>query len=59
MSSSTRRDFVFGEYHSNMANTGHFMIRKGNYKYIAFGTTSPYENYKAQLFNLTTDPEEI
>ena len=30
MSSSTRPDFVFGEYHSNMANTGHFMIRKGN-----------------------------
>ena len=59
MTSSTRPDFVFGEYHSNMANTGHFMIRKGNYKYIAFGTTSPYENYKAQLFNLATDPEEI
>ena len=29
-SPATRPDFVFGEYHSNMANTGHFMIRKEN-----------------------------
>ena len=59
MSLATPPDFVFGEYHSNMANTKHFMIRKGNYKYIEFGMTSLYENYKPQLFNLTMDPEEI
>ena len=56
---TSRPDFVFGEYHSNMANTGHFMIKRGNYKYIAFGQTPPYENFKPQLFNLATDPEEI
>ena len=48
-SSATRLDFVFGEYHSNMANTEHSMIRKGNCKYTEFGMTSLYENYKPQL----------
>lgn len=54
-----RPDFVFGEYHSNMANTGHFMIKKGNYKYVAFGRTPPYEDYKPQLFDLSKDWEEV
>eukprot|EP00118_Oscarella_pearsei_P028433 m.2138 g.2138 ORF g.2138 m.2138 type:complete len:547 (+) comp8343_c0_seq1:29-1669(+) len=58
-STSSRPDFIFGEYHSNMANTGHFMIKRGNYKYIAFGQTPPYQGYKPQLFNLATDPQEL
>lgn len=35
-----------------MANTGHFMVKKGNMKLIDFGRTPPFEHYQPQLFDL-------
>eukprot|EP01084_Bolivina_argentea_P244723 409917_1 len=53
-------DFVTSQYHSNFANTGLFMVRKGKYKYIQYGhTLSAFKNYKPQLFNLNDDPYEL
>lgn len=50
---SDRPDWVLSQYHSNMANTGIFMLRRGPWKYIA------YAGYDPQLFNLKTDPDEL
>jgi len=50
---SDRPDWVLSEYHSNMANTGIFMLRRGPWKYIA------YAGYGPQLFNLERDPDEL
>jgi hypothetical protein len=36
-----------------MTNTGIFMLRRGDWKYIA------YAGYEPQLFNLREDPEEM
>lgn len=56
-----REDHVVAQYMSNMANTNGFMIRKGPWKYIAFGKYGPstYKNYAPQLFNLEEDPFEL
>jgi choline-sulfatase len=48
-----RPDWVLSQYHSNMTNTGIFMLRQGPWKYIA------YAGYEPQLFNLQDDPEEM
>lgn len=52
---------VVSQYHSNMGNTGSFMVRKGPWKYIRFGHTlstfSP-EKYTPLLFNVDEDPGE-
>jgi len=50
---SDRPDWVLSQYHSNMSNTGIFMLRRGDWKYIA------YAGYEPQLFNLKDDPEEM
>ena len=50
---------VVSQYHSNMGNTGSFMIRKGNYKYIAFGRKAFDPSYTPQLFDVVEDPEEL
>ena len=42
-----------------MGNTGSFMLRKGNYKYIAFGRKAYDPSYTPQLFNVVQDPEEL
>ena len=56
----TRPDYVTAQYHSNMANTGSFMIRQGPWKYIKFGQyLSTYENYEPMLFNVEADPWEV
>mmetsp|Transcript_6080 Transcript_6080/g.15015 ORF Transcript_6080/g.15015 Transcript_6080/m.15015 type:complete len:212 (+) Transcript_6080:1-636(+) len=56
----SRPDYIVSQYHSNMGNTGSFMIRQGPWKYIAFGNTLPaYKNYEPQLFDVDTDPEEL
>ena len=54
-------NYITSQYHSNMGNTGSFMVRKGEWKYIQFGHYLEYiyKNYSAQLFNLKTDPNEI
>lgn len=50
---SNRRDWAFAEYHDTTVNTGSFMLRRGDWKYIA------YVGYEPQLFNLRDDPDEI
>jgi arylsulfatase K len=50
----TRPYWIFSEYHSNFQNTGSFMVRQGDWKYVAFGG-----GYEPQLFNLSEDPEEM
>lgn len=51
---------VTAQYHSNMGNTGSFMVRWRQYKYIVFGTTlSTFKGYKAQLFDVDQDPDEM
>ena len=53
---------VVSQYHSNMGNTGSFMVRKGQWKYISFGHTlsafSP-DTYTPQLFDVDEDPGEL
>ena len=44
---------VLSEYHAAGSDTGQFMIRQGQWKYISF-VGAP-----AQLFNLSHDPDEI
>ena len=48
-----RPDWVFSEYHGEASATSCFMIRKGEWKYIA------YAGFPPQLFNLEEDPWEI
>ena len=50
---------IVSQYHSNMGNTGSFMLRKGNYKYIAFGRKAYDPSYTPQLFDVVEDPEEL
>lgn len=50
---SDRPDWVLSQYHSNFAQTGIFMLRQGDWKYIA------YAGYEPQLFNLKDDPDEM
>lgn len=53
---------ILSQYHSNMANTGSFMVRKGPWKYITFGhtlSTFSKQAYPAQLFNVDADPDEL
>ena len=44
---------VLSEYHGMGSTTGAFMIRHGRYKYVH------YVAYRAQLFDLEADPEEL
>jgi choline-sulfatase len=43
---------VMAEYHAAGSDTGQFMIRKANWKYVAFVGERP------QLFDLDADPDE-
>ncbi len=44
---------VFAEHHSTTCPTGSFMLRRGDWKYIA------YPGYEPLLFNITEDPDEL
>ena len=63
----TRPDFVVAQYHSNMGNTGSFMLRQGKWKLITFGKNGGNFNgscgapctYASQLFDVENDPEEL
>jgi len=44
---------VFSEYHAAGSETGQFMIRKRNWKYVA------YVDERPQLFDLENDPDEL
>ena len=50
---SDRPDWALSEYHDTSCNTGAFMLRRGEWKYIAYVGQPP------QLFNLKDDPEEV
>ncbi len=52
-SSSQRPDWVLSEFHGTSLNTGSFMLRRGDWKYVA------YVGYEPQLFNLVEDPDEV
>jgi arylsulfatase K len=59
-SSSSRPDFITAQYHSNMANTGTFMVRRGAWKYIQFGHfLKAYAEYPVLLFNVDEDEQEL
>ncbi len=45
--------WVLSEYHDTSVNTGTFMLRRGDWKYVAYVGCEP------QLFNLAEDPHEI
>jgi len=51
---------IVSMYGATFGNTNTFMIRKGPWKYIAFGQFGPawYQNYTPQLFNIEDDPSE-
>lgn len=51
--SADQPNWVVVEYYSNFANTGIFMLRKGNWNYIA------NSGNEAQLFNVDADPWEL
>lgn len=44
---------VFAEYHASGSDTGQFMIRSGQWKYVFYVGTVP------QLFDLEQDPDEL
>ncbi len=48
----SRPGWVLSEYHDSSMNTGGFMLRRGDWKYVA------YAGYPPQLFNLKDDPNE-
>jgi arylsulfatase K len=52
-SSTEFRDYAFSMFTGTAANTSMFMLRTGDYKYIA------YPGYSPQLFNLKDDPNEV
>lgn len=56
---AARPDFAISEFTAEETNTPQFMIRKGDWKYVAYGQEAPYQNYKPQLFNILNDPLEI
>ena len=51
--SAARPDWVLGEYHDTACNTGAFMLRRGDWKYVAYVGQPPH------LFNLADDPDEV
>jgi len=48
-----RPDWVLGEFHGTACNTGTFMLRRGDWKYIV------HVGYEPQLFDLREDPDEV
>jgi len=51
-----RRDCVFSEYHDSAINSSAFMLRRGNYKYIAYPN---YPGLVPMLFDLADDRWEL
>ena len=47
------REWVFAEYNGDRVNTGTYMLRRGQWKYIH------HEGYEPRLFDLDSDPWEI
>ena len=53
---AARPDHVIAQYHSTFSVTGSFMLRRGNYKLIAFGDAA---TYPPLLFDVASDPYEL
>eukprot|EP00928_Gymnodinium_smaydae_P058384 TRINITY_DN4158_c0_g2_i1.p1 TRINITY_DN4158_c0_g2~~TRINITY_DN4158_c0_g2_i1.p1 ORF type:complete len:610 (-),score=140.58 TRINITY_DN4158_c0_g2_i1:49-1803(-) len=54
------RDMIVSQYNWVEANTGAYMLRSGDWKYITYGHTySNFKDYKPQLFNVAEDPDEL
>ena len=51
--SADRPGWVLSEYHDSAVNTGNFMLRLGDWKYVVYVGQPP------QLFNLKDDPDEL
>ena len=51
--SNPHPDYVLLQAHMDHSNTGQFMLRKDNWKYIE------YAGYDSELFDLSTDPNEL
>ncbi len=47
------RNWAFAMFTGSSSNTTMFMLRKGDWKYVA------YPGYRPQLFNVCSDPDEI
>merc|ERR1711971_218865 len=59
-SQQQRPSYVTSQYHSNMGNTGSFMVRKAQWKYIQFGHfLRAFANYQPQLFDVDADAQEL
>lgn len=52
--SSPHPDWALCQAHMDHSNTGQFMIRQGDWKYIYYAA-----GYQAELFNLAKDPGEV
>ncbi len=50
--SPRERDWVFSEYNGDRCNTGTYMLRRGQWKYVK------YIGYEPQLFDVEADPWE-
>lgn len=50
---SSHPDCVIAEFHDSSCNSGFFMLRKDNWKYVV------YPGFHPHLFDLVSDPEEI
>ena len=50
---SQRPDWVLSQFHDTTCNTGSFMFRSGDWKYIAYPGCGP------MLFDLRADPDEV
>jgi len=48
-----RPDWILSEFHGTSCDTGVFMVRRGDWKYVA------YPGYDPQLYDMTNDPGEI
>ena len=54
------KDYIMSQYHSTLGNTGTFMIRRNEYKYIQFGHYLPtFMHYQPMLYNVDNDPWEL
>lgn len=57
-----RKQYAAAEYHSNLASTGSFSLRAGDYKLIAYGHSWPWFNataYPPRLFDVSSDVYEL